>query len=115
MGEEIAALADRSDDIHSLQASTAANHRHNVMVRIVECRADQVVHASIYHQKLLTAILLAIDDAREQHAGAADQRPARLKQQVIARSRQWLQDGLGVFLRNGGEIVSLIAVVIDPE
>ena len=36
MGEEIAALANRADDIHSLQAGTAADHRHNVMVRVVE-------------------------------------------------------------------------------
>ena len=51
------------------------------MVRLVERRADEVVHGGIHHDELLRRAALAVEDPREQHARLAHDGAAGLERQ----------------------------------
>ena len=62
--EEVAALADRPDHVHRLQGGFAfarRGHSLNRMVRAVECRPEQVVHAGVRDDEPLTPVLLCVE------------------------------------------------------
>ena len=53
-------------------------------MRLVQRRADQIVHRSIDDDEILGVAVLHIDHARHQDAGIADDHPARLEHQRAA-------------------------------
>ena len=48
----------------------------------VENRANQIVHRRVHHHESLLVIFLHVENAREQHAGRANERPTGLDQQA---------------------------------
>src|SRR5580692_5252691 len=46
-GEEVAGFAHRADDVQDARTARAPANRHNLVVRLVERRANQVVHRSV--------------------------------------------------------------------
>ena len=82
-GEEIAALAHRSDDLPAARRFLAPAYRLDRMPCVVEGRPEQVVHRRVDDREVVAAAGLEIDDARQQHAGGADQEPARFEQKFL--------------------------------
>ena len=67
--QEIAGFADRSHHIHDDGRQRVLAQRHDFVMRAIERRADEIVHAGVNHQEFLLAVALAVKDAGEQHAG----------------------------------------------
>ena len=61
----------------------------DVVVRLVERRADQIVHAGIDDDEGLGFAALHVEHARHQDAGIADDQPARLEDQLAAEVVRW--------------------------
>ena len=61
-------------------------HRADIVVRLVERRADKIVHAGIDDDEGLGLAVLHIEHARHQDAGIADDEPARLEDQLAAET-----------------------------
>ena len=58
------------------RAAAGLAHRQDVVMRLVERRADQVVHRGVDDDEVLGVAVLHIDHARDEDAGIADdQRP----------------------------------------
>ncbi len=83
MREEVGALADRSDDIPARVGAVARAHRLDRVPRVVERGPEEVVHRRIDDREVVRGARLQVHDARQQHAGVADQEPAGLEQQLV--------------------------------
>ena len=62
-GEEIAGFADGADDVYRLPCCRAGwlADRENLVVGLVECGADEVVHGGVCDDEGLVAILFDVD------------------------------------------------------
>ena len=87
--EEIGALADRADDV-PVAARRPARGRTGVdrMPRVVERGTQQVVHRRVDDREVRRGARLQVFDARQQHAGVADETPAGLEQQPFGAPRE---------------------------
>ncbi len=73
--EDVAALAQRADDLVGLPGAFAWRHRDDPVEGAVQRRAHQLGHAGIQHGKAqAVGILLEVDHPRQQRARGADQR-----------------------------------------
>ena len=54
------------------------NDRYNFVIALVQRRPDEIVHAGIDDSEFFTPGLLDVTNAREQNAGVADKKTARL-------------------------------------
>ncbi len=84
MREEIRAFADGADDLPSPHIAGARADRLHVVPGVVEGRPDQVVHRGVDDREVSSASRLEVENAREQHAGVADEIAAWLEQQALA-------------------------------
>src|SRR5579884_2383638 len=89
-GEEIPALAHRSDDVGDDARAVARTHRADRVVGAVERGAQEIVHRAVDDHEALGGGGLAVDDARDEDARVADERAARLEHE---RERQPSQPG----------------------
>ena len=80
LGDEIAALADRADNVGGDRRQVRVLDRLDLVMGFVERRPDQIVHRRIDDDEGLVA-LFHIFDAGDEDAGIADDQPARLKHQ----------------------------------
>jgi hypothetical protein len=71
LGDEIGGLADRTYDIRKL-ARIGLTNRPQLVLRSVQCRPDQIVHAGIDDHESLRSLVLFQDDARQKNARIAD-------------------------------------------
>ena len=65
-------------------------HRHNLVMRLVERRPDQVVHRRIRNHKRLLPVALHLQHPRHQRSRLRHQKPPRLKQQLAFETLQRL-------------------------
>jgi hypothetical protein len=71
-------------------------NRHDLVMAIVEGRADEIIHARVDHHKGLALAALHINYLRDENAGVADDEPARLEDQLAAERVHVAPDDLGV-------------------
>ena len=91
LGEEIAALANRPDDVgDDVCSALRLHHRLNRLIGAVERRADQIVHAAVDDDEFLVVGFFEVQDFGEQDAGVADDDPARLQDQRDIETLQTL-------------------------
>src|SRR4051812_7901415 len=84
LGEEVGALADRSDDVvNSGCAALRRAHRANLMPSAVERRPQEVVHRGVDDQEIARRAGLHVFHARDEHAGVADDRAPRVEDQLL--------------------------------
>ena len=86
--QEIGALADRSDDLPARASAVARAHRRRP--RATRRRAPGAAGRSSPRRRSRSPCAragLQVEDARQQHAGVADETPARLEQQRSRRPR----------------------------
>jgi len=83
-------------------------HGPDVVVALVERRADQVVHPGVDDHELLLATLLAIQNARQQDARVAGDVAAGLKGDLVRLPLQQRHERLGVLGHRQGLIGPLI-------
>ena len=76
-------------------------------MRVVERRADQVVHAGIDDDEGFGFAVLHIEHARDQDAGIADDEPARLEDQLAVKTARRVFDDPRIGVRIGRRIVVL--------
>ena len=76
--EEITRFADRTDYIGQNERAAGLTERHDLVVRLIERRTNQIIHGRIHDQKFLLLGSLAVQQASEQYARGADNRPPRL-------------------------------------
>ena len=81
--EEIAALAHGSDDLPAARGSGARAHRLDRMPGVVERGPEEVVHRRVDDREIVTGSGLEVDDAGQQHAGVADEEPARFEDEFL--------------------------------
>ena len=87
--KKIAALADRTDDIHRFARGVLRfADRNDLVVTLVERGPDQIVHPGIDDHEFLVLGLLDVADAGEEDAGIADEQTARLEQHPQADRAQ---------------------------
>ncbi len=112
--KKIARLADRSHDIHYTRLARARPHRNNLVMCLVKCGADQVVHCRINHNKGLFAVALHMEHTCHKRPSLSHQKAPRLQQQPALKAAQRLLNGrriaAHVRLR-----VEISAVVVNAE
>jgi len=96
LGEEVAGLADRPDDVVVARIAFVRLHRDHVHPRLVQRRTDQVVHRCIDDGEILVRGVLEILHAGQQQAGVGDDGAARLEHQRQATAFDALAHGLDV-------------------
>ncbi len=79
--EEVAGLADRSDDVGRDRRTVRIADGLDRMVRVVQRGPHQIVHRRVDDREVLRLVVLAVEHARDQRAGRADDRAARLGEQ----------------------------------
>ena len=89
-------------------------YRHNLVMRLVERRADQVVHRRVGNDKCLFAVLLHMQHARHQRPGLRHEEPPRLQHQRALETRQRIFDCRGILAHLGSRIKTP-RVVIDAQ
>ena len=96
--EIVARLADRPDDVgnDSPRPGRALANGADVVVRRIQRRADQIVHAGIDDDEGLGLAALYVDDARHQDAGIADDEAAGLENELAVKALGRALDDRGV-------------------
>src|SRR6185503_18666841 len=79
LGEEIRALAHRTDHVVNSAAGRGFLDRLHFVPCLIERRADEIVHGGVDHEEARLAVL----DAGDEHAGVADDRAARIEDQRV--------------------------------
>ena len=82
-------------------------HRADVVVRVVERRADEIVHPGIDDDEGLGLAALHVEHARDQDAGIADDEAARLEDQPAAEPARRALDHGRIGVRVGRRLVVL--------
>ena len=90
-------------------AARARPHRVDRMPRVVERGTQQIVHRGVDDREALRGARLQELDAREQHAGVADQPPARLEQQPLAAPAEELAHHRARSRRSGTGVLVAVA------
>ena len=111
MAEEVAALADRADHFVAGGGQLARGDGDDLVPGVVEGRAGQVVHGRVDDREVLLDAGLEVFDAREQQAGVAHQRAARLEAQGLGAALEAGEERLEV-VGGGGR---LFVAVTDAE
>src|SRR5688572_15184415 len=79
-GKDVAAFADRPDDIPSRRQSRPRPYRQDPVIRPIEGRSKQLSHPSVEHGKLPVGVEpLDVYDARDERTSMADNGPSRLE------------------------------------
>jgi hypothetical protein len=111
-GEEVAALADRPDDVDGPGGAGARRaDRPDLLVRVVQGGADEVVHRGVDDHEPPHRTVLQVEHPGEERAGVADERPPGLDDDGEAEVARAV-DERGTVL--GGRRRPLLAVG-DPE
>ncbi len=76
--QKIPGLTHRTYHIGRERRQRIFAQRNDLVVRAVERRPDQIVHGGVHNHEFLVSVLLAVEHAREQHAGRADDGTAGL-------------------------------------
>lgn len=96
LGEEIAGFADRADDVVFARSGVTRFDCGDVHPRLIQRRADQVVHRRVDDGEVFMFGVLEVLDLRQQHAGIGDDETARLEHQRQVTSVQALAHSLDV-------------------
>ena len=94
--QEIARLANRSDDIGEDSWAVRSHNRYDLVMRLVKRGANQVVHRRVDDDELFLAAPLAVKDRREQNARRAHDRAARFEHQLEVLAAQSLGEPVEV-------------------
>ena len=113
-GEEVAGLADGADDV-DLQLGVAGfgglADGEDLVVGVVERRADQVVHGGVGDDEGLFAVLFDEEDAGEQSASLSDDEAAGFEEEMGWLAGEAFGEGCGVLfyllrrIEGGGAVV----------
>src|SRR3954470_8968032 len=76
-GEEVSALADRTDHV-GYRRATGGMYCVDAMKRVVVRGAQEIGHPRVGDDELFTTASLPVENAGEKHAGVADQKSPRL-------------------------------------
>jgi hypothetical protein len=110
--EEVRRLAHRPDEIVAGGLGLAVQaHRDDLLLRLVEGRAHQVVHGRIQDREPTVGGRLQILDPGQEHTGVAHDRPPRLQDHLVGTSPQPVQQGA----RIGGGLRRDLGRIADPE
>src|SRR5579875_3338266 len=104
-GQEGPALAHRPHDVGDDARALARTHRADGVVGAVERGAQEIVHRSVDDHEALGGGGLAVDDARDEHAGVADEGAARLEHERERQPREPGPERGRVSLRCGGRLL----------
>src|ERR1700683_4653531 len=101
--EEIAALANRTDDVrgHGL-AGLAAIDRNNRVIGLVQHRTNQIVHRAVDYDEALHVGMLVVKHQRHQHARVAKHYASRLGDNLEPKTREWLLEPPRLLTTRGG-------------
>ncbi len=114
-GEEVAGLADRTDDVDRPGAGSGGlPDGQDLVVSLVECGADEIVHAGVGDDEGLAAILLHGDDGGEEGSGLGDEETSGFEEQMQAEALGCRENLAGV-VRHGCFGVERGAGVLDSE
>ncbi len=114
-GEEVPGLADGTYDVGDLvEPGCVGDDREDLVVGLVEGRADEVVHGGVGDDEVLGAVLLGVEDAGEQRSGLGDEEAAGLEEQVGVEAVEGRTDGRCVGCDAGCWVEGCVAV-LDAE
>ena len=111
LGEKVAALANRPDDIGDDDLRFAFDHRPDRLIRAVKRRPDQIVHAAVDDDEFFRVGFFDVLHFGQQNSGVADDHPARLENQRDVQPFQPFDDRLGVVIGQRRRFV----VVVDAQ
>ena len=84
--KKIARLTHRSDNIDFFCiALVRLNDRHNLVVALIKCRPDQIIHSRIDNREFFHAGLFDVTNARQQDTSVSDEKTTRLDENPNAQ------------------------------
>ena len=103
----VARFAHRTNDVggHGILALRFI-HRNDLVVGVIECRADQVVHRRILNDEMLFGSVLHIDNARHQDAGIGGDHAAGLHHIFEIQVAECALDHGGIFIRMRRHVIA---------
>ncbi len=108
MKEAVACLADGADDVCFCDLGVVVSDDWRDGVDgLVERRADEIVHRSVYYDEKFFAIAFDVQDACEQDAGGADDGAAGFQQQAAFQIANVREDCAGVSVEVGRTFVGV--------
>jgi len=109
--KEIPALAHWSYDLITTRRFRARAHRLHRVPGVVESGSDEVVHRCIDNREVTLVTRLQVQHPGQQHAGIADEPPARFEQQRFPAAAEKIEQHRGVI----GHCQRHLVVVANPE